>query len=204
MYKLITFDGFMASGKNTYAEKLCHYLGIESTSDNVYNQILNIIDRIMLFRNDEIFRVLTCLGSINYAHNHDWRKRDLVVIRNYWRNLLEAEAFDNKLIDAFETIITRNGEILPICSFYLHISTYESRVRFMKREAVLNGMSLDANSVGVEGVSPPDYFAEIDEHRQKTVNAFAERYPFFHVIDGMRPENGIFDEIVSITEESLG
>ena len=106
-------------------------------------------------------------------------------------------------MDAFDTIILVNAEdIYPICSFYLDVNTYETKIRFIKREVQLGGSQGPAD-IQIEGVSESPGDKEQDKVLREIANWLSDRYPFFHIIDASQSEDKVFDEIVRLTEAAL-
>ena len=186
MRNIITLDGTMASGKNTNVRKLCDHFGIPSTTHSNYNKIIELGKSIQLFQPNIELQMLPWIGSLMYCREYNWKNKDLIVVRDFWNPIIHAmtEGFNENLLRAFETLATRAGEMIPTCSFYIYIPTYESRIRMMKREAVLNDMVETIHGVDIDGLSVPERFIEDDKRRQEAIHSFAERHPFFYIIDG--------------------
>ena len=206
--RLITFDGLSASGKWTFNCKLCEHLGIERVEFNCFNTIVNIVDSNGQLATDLVLRTLIWMTAIRYSYQFDWQKRDIFIIGGFWRLLIETYAWDyydeiDVLFDAVDTLITtKRDSILPICSFYMDISSYEGKVREAKR-GLANEDIVATSDLNIEGISEPSHYIEQDKRIQEAINLLADRYPFFHIIDAMRPEEEVFNEIVNITEEAL-
>ena len=82
-------------------------------------------------------------------------------------------------MDAFDTIILTNAKgIYPACSFYLDISAYESKKRFIKRESQLKELQILEDRHMVE-LSESTQNQEQDRVFRETTNWLSGRYPFF-------------------------
>ena len=84
MTKIITFDGNMASGKNTNVNKVCEHFGIPPESHSTYNKIIecksiNAFDMSM-------FPWLSVMSHKNIG----WKNRNLVVIKDFWNCLIKG------------------------------------------------------------------------------------------------------------------
>ena len=104
----------------------------------------------------------------------------------------------------FYTLLIQDSDnILPLCSFYLDISGYESSVRFIKREAQWSNISDSPDGIKIEGLSEKPEIIERDRRFKEIVHHLADRFSFFHIIDGMRTEDEVFTDIIRLTEEAL-
>ena len=194
--KFITFDGIMAAGKSLYASKLCSHFGIDYVDSPFYNRTLNFLKSIEYFHHDRFTFMLPWLTSVLYAQEKLWKDEDVLIVKDFWNFLISGimEGLSDNLINAFYTLVTRDEELVPICSFYLNVSDSESSTRVEKR-------SLEMGKFLIEKTYNSD--EDLMKNRLKAVDLLADRYPFFHVINTMRPPDEVFDEIVHITEEVL-
>lgn len=207
MYKLITFDGPSTSGKFTNSVKLCECLGIERLNDSFYTVMKHILG---LNIYDSVSRLMIWLNIVRLSYAFDWKKREVFTLGGFWQYVIEFFAWNDisdddrdALMDAFDTIILVNAEdIYPICSFYLDVNTYETKIRFIKREVQLSGLQGPAD-IQIEGVSESPGDKERDKVLREIANWLSDRYPFFHIIDASQSEDKVFDEIVRLTEAAL-
>ena len=206
--RLITFDGLSGSGKYTQSNHLCDHFGIEWVQDDCLNTMMHVAERVIGDK-DLIGRMTLWIAAVRLSYQFDWHKRDLFTMNSFWRFVIETFTwgdFDNVdvLLDAVDTLLIEDrNDILPVCSFYLDISGYESSVRFIKREAQWSGLSGSPSDIKIEGLGENPEIIERDNRLIKITNHLADRYPFFHVIDGMRSEQEVFDDILRISEEAL-
>ncbi len=208
MYKLITFDGPSASGKFTNSVKLCDYLGIERVNDSLFTVMRHMLD--LGIYSDSLLRPMIWLNMVRLSYAFDWKKREVFTLGGFWQYIINFFAWgdisdDDRdvLMDAFDTIILTNAEdIYPICSFYLDVSTYETKTRFIKREARL-GKLQGLEDIQIKGLKESPQNRKQDESFREIANWLSGRYPFFHVIDASQSEDEVFDEIVRLTEAAL-
>ena len=208
MHKLITFDGPSASGKFTNSAKLCDYLGIERLNDTLFSVMRHMLD--LGIYTDPLLRPIIWLNIVRLAYTFDWKKREVFTLGGFGQYIFDffvlRDISDNDrdtLMDAFDTIIQTDAEnIYPTCSFYLDVSTYETKTRFIKREARLAKLQ-GLEDIQIEGLKESPQNRKQDDRFREIANWLSDRYPFFHVINASRSEDEIFDEIVRLTEAVL-
>ena len=208
MHKLITFDGPSASGKFTNSVKLCDYLGLERVNDSLFSVMRHMLD--LGIYSDSLLRPIIWLGIVRVSYAFDWKKREIFTLGGFWQYMIDffvrrdiSDDDRDVLMDAFDTIILTNAEgIYPICSFYLDISTYETKTRFIKREARL-AKTQGSEDIRIEGLSESPQNREQDSAFRETANWLSNRYPFFHVIDASQSEDAVFEDIVRLAETAL-
>ena len=193
MTNLITFDGFMACGKKTFIQMICEHLAIPDSHHNFYNKMLNVVDSADILMPSFTTNILWWLATVNYSQRFDWKNKDVVLIKNYWRFLIDPYygPFDEKLIEGCEAFIQRDGGQLPTCSFYISITIEESRRCWMKRDGIVK------DDVKIEGI------AGHNERAENVYSVLDRRYPFFHIIDGMQSKEQVFEDIVHIAQRAL-
>ena len=208
MYKLITFDGPSASGKFTQSCRLCKHLQIEQLNDSLFSVMRHMTD--LGIYSDSLLRPIIWLSIVRLSYAFDWKKREIFTLGGFWQYIIDFFAWGdisnnnrNVLMDAFDTIIQTNAEdIYPTCSFYLDVSTYETKTRFIKREARL-AKTQGLEDIRIDGLSESPKNREQDRVLREAAYWLSGRYPFFHVIDAARSEDEVFNEIVRLTEAAL-
>ena len=204
MPKLITFDGPSASGKFTQSVKLCEHLGVERVNDSMFTLLKNQLD--LSIYSDPMLRPILWASIVRFSYAFDWQKRGIFTLGGFWQYIIDflswTDGIDfNVILDALDTIILEQAsDVYPVCSFYLNVSDYETKVRFLGREAKLEKLEGD---VEITGLSASDSNKKRDEILTRVSNFLSDRYPFFHVIDGSRSEDEVFDEIVRLAEAVL-
>ena len=206
MPKLITFDGPSASGKFTQSVKLCEHLGIERVNDTMFTLLNNQLN--LEIYQDPMLRPVLWTAIVRFSYAFDWQKRDVFTLGGFWKYIIDFLSWHDDIdfdviMDALDTILLEKADdIYPICSFYLHVSDYQTKVRFIQREAKLNNLKGTEN-IDISGLSPSDSNVEQDEMFTRVSNFLSDRYPFFHIIDGGRSEDEVFDNILRLTEAAL-
>ena len=195
MPRLITFDGPSASGKKTNNNKLCEHLGIVRRDDCFFSQAMQTLRMPVLSGR---VRPLVWSAVVGAAYKTEWihKGQDVFTIVAFWGWIIDylrwnirEQSERAEMIDAVDAILSIVSEdIYPICSFYLDISHYDAAQRFINREAK------QRFHVGIEDIAKP---LEEDKQTMEMLNWFADRYPFFHIIDASQSEEDVFNEVLT-------
>lgn len=213
--KLITFDGFQAAGKSTYARKLANYFGREYpfhyyTYDDLalegaYNRLFQSSDH-------PVLPLLPAITAMKRAQVNQWKDQKLIVLDEFWKTFFQGTLEPNDaILGAFQTFIEHDGGYMPTASFYIRIPFKEAIVRYAKRE-LAERLSPEALSVPakkmeycervkISGVKADRSLCEKKDNYQDRISKWlAARLDYFYIIDGTQPPDVIFSKILGILQ----
>ena len=205
---LITFDGFCGSGKSTQSRRLNDYLVVSGEKevfvcekDPAYAN-LNKISHLLLQAQSLISkgydsRLIGLIDRMTQIqvkfHDRDlWGRYGIFLSDWYWDAIIHY-AQDDDILDAFMKVASADGAVLPSLSFLLQISLEECNKRLRVREADRVMMMTDKSIL----------FSEDDTYYENA-RWLSSKLDFFHVIDGMKSEDEVFEDILAIYKEQVG
>lgn len=208
MFKLITFDGMSGSGKSTNHQKLCDHLNIKRVYDNIFSVIRQAIDHHLFSGLD--LRLVLWMAMVQLSWYLSWKHKDILVLSGYWQYIVDYFRFqkerDNRrdeIMDAIDKILFMDDKPAPLCSFYMNISSYKSKLRFLSREAYYGLAEDKLENLTVGGVEDTEIARQNDARLQEIVNWLSDRYEYFHIIDADRPLDEVFSDVKHIVDGGL-
>lgn len=190
--KVITFDGYHASGKTTYSKMLSDHLGIPRFRDYFHCfkplhrlvSLTGIVER----RKKFIECYLSCFSWACSLSMPPQANSESLIIEGFFRPLWlypSGKSMFLWLIDEFE---------LDVLSIFLHIPYKESVARSLKRRA----SSRSAFDLKLKLAEDQQSFGENQDNVTESIwkHEFSE-LPFpIELIDASRSKNEIFEDVV--------
>ena len=196
---IITIDGLPAAGKTSLTKILAKELKVSpyhvgtGVLDNLWQNWNETIVPLSPIMDDGMPKFL---WSIGLWHTFQTQKLDSVVCDEFWYRLFEMtrranmsgpieqwHKFYDIMMNALEYI-----DVIPTCSFYIEITPQESYERAIKREEDRGRKPNHAMWKRKE--RPDDLFM--------FWNWLKTKFRDLHIINGMRPQEKVADEMFSI------
>lgn len=190
----ITIDGHAGAGKTTMTRRLSQALDLQIL-DEQRDTLGSIWREIKKTDNNLDHRHLFFLWKILTHRSERWHEHSVYVMDEFWLPLWMIGPQD-AAYQLLEDIMTFKEGTLPILSFYLDITTAESRKRVRERY-----MKTHNNSV--EGYIEPPRPEDNNRRDRYFWKWLGTKFMPLYTIDAMRDEDTVFAEIEDITRSIL-
>ena len=205
---LITFDGSRGSGKTvqTYllSEKikdlgLAFYITDKNPTILAASALLHQANRqISIGYKNRMSNLIYQLYTIKMCQRDPalWQ-RDGVVLENwFWHSMIGFD-MDSSVLSAFRAFLIAYDGYEPAASFYLQTTSPERDKRLYIRNQGLQGAMIDKAIVDRDWPQSKEAKEEDDRFKQ-TAEWLASELPYFHVIDGVKPEETVAQNVSEI------